>query len=210
MTRIDTMTELEQTQFQRYPELRQKFSKHLKQMPEPEKEKLDYIWICTVEGKAYPQFLENGKELKFSAVKEDAEESEHGIEAVYFVPIDEELPVYGVESKEKDLDVKRRGYPQVRTNWLKDLDSINDALYNAANNQEQEEFKHRIRSLIHNDGEMKVLEELHRYCYLIQADDKVAFISDHGEIEFEEDWNYDMKTYKNEDSEEWKELSDYQ
>jgi len=198
------MTRLESTPFQKCPEIREKFSENLEAMPETEKDKLDYIWVVVIEGTAHPQFLDNGEELKYSEVKNK------DFEAVYFVPLDPELDSIGIESREKQLRVSRRGYPQFRKHSVKELGRITDILYRHAQHNEKERFKEKLVSVMHNDGEMSFSEELHRYGYLIEAGDEVAFISDHGEVDVKRGWNYDMKTYKDENSDEWQALSRYE
>lgn len=205
-----TDLELESTEFNKYPDLRENFSENLEKMPDAEKEKLDYIWVCVVNGKAFPQFLDNGEELKYSTVKEDAEKAEHGVEAVYFVPLNEDFTSYGIESQSRDISPLRRGYSQLRNHSVKELGEITDILYEHAQHNDKDRFKEKLVSVMHNDGEMRFSEELHRISYLIEAGEETAFISDQGEIVVKEDKEFDMKTYKDEDSEGWKEESNFE
>lgn len=203
------MTELEQTQFQQYPDLRENFSENLEQMPDSEKEKLDYIWVCVIDGKAFPQFLDNGEELKFATVREEKTE-ETPIEAVYYVPLDPEKDSIGIEDEQRVLKPLRRGYSQLRKHSVKTIGEITDILYRHAQDNDKGRFKEKLASVMHNDGEMTFSEELHRYCYLIEAGEEVAFISNQGEVEVKEDKQFDMKTYKDEDSSGWKKESRFE
>lgn len=119
-------TELDETVFEKKPDLRQEYSENAEAIPESERKKVDFFWLAETTNGIIPQYTVMGEENSYTEVREAAERGE--LDAFYWVPIDSEAgEAVGVDTIDgSEFRAFRRGRKKFHRATLH---SVDDRVY---------------------------------------------------------------------------------